>query len=63
MKTGVRYFIRVPSIGGGSMLGPFDPIETLQKTKQLKERGIEYFITDESGRVVVSEREIKRFEG
>ena len=60
----IRYFIRVPSTGReGLLLGPFDPIETLQKIRQLRESGIDYFITDESGMVVVSEEEIRRSEG
>jgi len=48
----------------GSILGPFDPIQALQRAKQLRERGgFEFFITNERGVVLVSEEEIKRFEG
>jgi hypothetical protein len=63
MDTLVRYFIRVPSLGEGSILGPFDPIQALQRAKQLRERGVEFFITNERGVVLVSEEEIKKFEG
>jgi hypothetical protein len=61
MSDPVYYFIRIPA--RGSVLGPFDPIETLQRIRELREQGIEYFVTDEAGVALLSEEEIKRFEG
>jgi hypothetical protein len=57
----VLYFIRVPS--ADAALGPFEPSETLRKAHLLREKGVEFFITNERGVVVRSEEEIKRFEG
>jgi hypothetical protein len=58
----MRYFIRTPKITGDRILGPFGPIETLQKVRKLQEAGIEYFITTEFGVVLGSEDEIRRSE-
>jgi hypothetical protein len=58
----MRYFIRTPAISGEKVLGPFGPIETLQRAKMLREAGIEYFMTTEFGAVVGSEEEIRRSE-
>jgi hypothetical protein len=58
----MRYFIRTPKVNDDKILGPFSPIETLQKAKMLREAGIEYFITTEFGVIVGSEDEIRRSE-
>jgi hypothetical protein len=58
----MRYFIRLQKISGDHILGPFDPIETLRRTRMLRESGIDYFITTEFGVVVRSEDEIRRSE-
>jgi hypothetical protein len=60
MSDPVYYFIRIPV--RDSVLGPFDPIETLQRIQKLREEGLEYVVTGAAG-VLVSEEEIKRFEG
>ena len=52
----VLYFIRVPS--ADAALGPFEPSETLRKAHLLREKGVEFFITNERGVVVRSEEEI-----
>jgi hypothetical protein len=56
----MKYFMRTPKVADNYVLGPFDPIETLQKAKMLRDSGVEFFITNESGVVVVSEEEIRR---
>lgn len=58
----MQYFIRTPKVSGDRLLGPYGPIETLQKARQLREAGIEFFVTDEDGIVVVNEDHIRRSE-
>ena len=58
----MRYFIRTPRVSGDQILGPFAPIETLQRARSLRQAGIEYFITTEFGVVVGSEDDIRRSE-
>jgi hypothetical protein len=41
--------------------GPFDPIETLRKARQLREKGIASFIPNERSVILVSKE--KRFDG
>lgn len=56
----MRYLIRTSRVSGDQILGPFGPIEALQKARMLREAGVEYFITTEFGVVVGSEDEIRR---
>jgi hypothetical protein len=56
----MRYFIRTPGISADRVLGPFDPIEVLQKAKLLRDSGLDYFITEEYRSIVVNEEAIKR---
>jgi hypothetical protein len=57
----MRYFLRTLNISSGQILGPFGPIETLQRARMLRESSIDYFITTEFG-VVRSEDEISHSE-
>jgi hypothetical protein len=45
----MRYFLRTLNVSAGHILGPFGPIETLQRARMLRESGIDYFITTEFG--------------
>ena len=58
----MRYFIRTPKVSGDRILGPYDPIETLQGARMLRQAGIEYFITTEFGVVIGSDDDIRRSE-
>jgi hypothetical protein len=55
----MRYLIHTPKVSTNKQSGPFDPIETLLRARMLREAGIEFFITDENGAVVVNEHQIK----
>ena len=59
----MRYFIRTPIIAADRVLGPFDPIEVLQKAELLRESGVvDYLTTEEHRAIVVNEEDIKRRE-
>ena len=58
----MRYFLRTLHVSSGQILGPFGPIETLQRARMLRESSIDYFITTEFGVVVGSEDEIRHSE-
>jgi len=58
----MRYFLRTLNVSSRQILGPFGPIETLQRARMLRESSIDYFITTEFGVVVRSEDEIRHSE-
>jgi hypothetical protein len=55
----MRYFIRTPKVAEERVLGPYEAFEVLERAKQLHKAGIEFFVTDETGIVVVDEGVIK----